>query len=86
MVLQIEKIMPEFKNFENHQIFIIYKLKKKNQKSEIGQFLESNYGFTNWKKIPKFKNFENHQNFIIDKLKKNNQKSEIVEFQKLENF
>ena len=55
-------------------------------KTKICQFLESNFGFPNWKKTPKFYNFENHQISIIDKLKKNNQSSEIVEFLKLANF
>ena len=38
MVFQIEKKNSKFYNFENHQISIIDKLKKKNQSSEIVEF------------------------------------------------
>ena len=38
MVFQIEKKIPKFLNFENHQISIIDKLKKNNQSSEIVEF------------------------------------------------
>ena len=38
MVFQIEKEIPKFSNFENHQIPIIDKLKKNNQSSEIVEF------------------------------------------------
>ena len=34
----IEKKIPKFLNFENHQISIIDKLKKNNQSSEIVEF------------------------------------------------
>ena len=38
MVFQIEKIIAKFKNFENHQISILDRLKQKNQSYEIVEF------------------------------------------------
>ena len=63
--------------------------KSKYENSKIYQFLESNFGFSNWKKISNyFPNFRMSKiiKFLLSTNSQNNQISEISEFRKSANY